>query len=294
MKYRVKHITNYDYPVAVNQCYNEVKILPRSTSYQDCASAELKVYPNPNDQRERLDYFGNRALYFAIQYPHRRLSVSVISEVIIQPSAFFTALKCEDTWESIVSKLREFSSPNDIEAYQFTLESPLITPSEALRNYTGRSFKKNQPCIQAIMDFTHTVFTEFAFDPEFTTTTTPLDEVMKHKRGVCQDFAHLAIAGLRSLGLAARYVSGYIETKPPPGKEKLVGADASHAWFSVYIPKFGWIDFDPTNNLVPKGQHITVAWGRDYSDVTPLKGVIYGGGEHKLTVSVDVTRTGDQ
>ena len=132
------------------------------------------------------------------------------------------------------------------------------------------------------------IYTEFKYDPEFSTLATPLKEVLEHRSGVCQDFAHLAIGCLRSQGLAARYVSGYIETEPPPGKERLVGADASHAWFSVFQPGVGWLDFDPTNNQIPGERHITVAWGRDYADVTPLKGVAFGGGEHELKVSVDV------
>ena len=293
MRYRVKHITNYDYAKSINQCYNEAKILPRATAYQDCIDVDLIIRPDPNDRRERQDFFGNRSVYFAIQYPHKKLMVSVESEVVVHPSAFNSALKYDGAWECAISKLNAFTNPDDIEAYQFTLESPHIILSKALQEYAHKSFRKNRPYIESVVDLTRRIFSDFTFDSEFTSISTPLADVLKHKKGVCQDFAHLAIGCLRSIGLAARYVSGYIETQPPPGKEKLVGADASHAWFSVYIPEIGWVDFDPTNNLVPSGQHITVAWGRDFSDVTPIKGVIYGSGKHKLGVSVDVNRFED-
>jgi len=290
MRYRVKHSTTYEYTTTISQCYNEAKILPRSTVYQDCLDVEIIVLPNPNDMRERLDFFGNRSLYFAIQYPHKELTVSVESYADVHPGAFNSALKFKDGWEAAIAKLNTFNHQNDVEAFQFTLESSHILLSRALQDYAYKSFYKNRPLISAVLDLNQRIFTEFAFDPEFTTISTPIAEVLKHKKGVCQDFAHLAIGCIRSIGLAAKYVSGYIETKPPPGKEKLIGTDASHAWFSVYVPEIGWVDFDPTNNQVPDGQHITVAWGRDYSDIPPLKGVIYGGGDHKLTVSVDVSK----
>ena len=159
-----------------------------------------------------------------------------------------------------------------------------------LHDYAEKSFAKGRPLLEAVEDLTTRLYTDFTYDPGFTTIATPLADVVKHRRGVCQDFAHLGIACLRALGLAARYVSGYIETDPPPDQEPLEGADASHAWFSVYLPQFGWIDFDPTNNQIPADRHITVAWGRDYADVTPLKGVVFGSGTHELSVSVDCKR----
>jgi transglutaminase-like putative cysteine protease len=173
---------------------------------------------------------------------------------------------------------------------EFLFDSPHIMRKAAFADYAAPSFPPERPLLEAVADFTSRIFREFKFDRRATTTATPLDEVLKHRRGVCQDFAHLAIAGVRSLGLPARYVSGYIETQPPPGKVRLVGADASHAWFSVWCPGHGWIDADPTNDLLPKDRHILIAWGRDFSDVSPLRGVVLGGREHSLDVSVDVAR----
>ena len=157
-----------------------------------------------------------------------------------------------------------------------------------LLDYARPSFPAGRATIDAVYDLMQRIFREFKYDPEFSTIATPLKDVLEHRSGVCQDFAHLAIGCMRSMGLAARYVSGYIETEPPPGKERLVGADASHAWFSAYLPEHGWLDFDPTNNQLPGDRYITVAWGRDFTDVTPLKGVAFGSGEHELKVSVDV------
>jgi transglutaminase-like putative cysteine protease len=163
-----------------------------------------------------------------------------------------------------------------------------------LQSYAERSFAEGRPIVEAVYDLMERIHRDFTYDPHFTTLATPLSEVLKHRRGVCQDFAHLAIGCLRTQGLAAKYISGYIETLPPPGQEKLIGADASHAWFSVFVPDTGWLDFDPTNNQMPMDQHITLAWGRDYSDVTPLKGVIFGGGKHDLKVQVHVENLGKQ
>ena len=174
---------------------------------------------------------------------------------------------------------------------QFVLDSPLATTSPELADYAAASFPPGRPLLEAVQDLMERVHHEFTYDPEFSTVTTPLAEVLTRRRGVCQDFAHLSVACLRSLGLAARYVSGYLETLPPPGQSKQPGADESHAWFSVYLPDAGWHDFDPTNNRVPLDQHITTAWGRDYADVTPVKGVIFGGNpDHRPQVSVDMER----
>ncbi|HQT25374.1 MAG TPA: transglutaminase family protein, partial [Burkholderiales bacterium] len=186
-------------------------------------------------------------------------------------------------WESV--RLSQLDVPD---ALQYALDSPFVMTSSELMAYAGPSFTPGRPLLEAVQDLMQRIHADFTYDPGFTTLATPLSEVLAHRRGVCQDFAHLAIGCLRSRGLAARYVSGYIETLPFPGKEKLVGADASHAWFSVYMPELGWMDFDPTNNQIPADRHIVVAWGRDYGDVTPLKGVIFGGGDHELAVSVEV------
>jgi transglutaminase-like putative cysteine protease len=187
--------------------------------------------------------------------------------------------------------MRSTQDPEEIEARLYMLESDFIEFSSEVSAYSALSFSPNRALRDAVEDLMHRIYADYQYDPGFSNIATPLKDVIKHRKGVCQDFAHLAIACLRMQGIAARYVSGYLETLPPPGKQKLVGADASHAWFSVFIPHQGWIDFDPTNAKIPEEQHITVAWGRDYADVAPLKGVIFGGGKkHKLHVAVDVER----
>jgi transglutaminase-like putative cysteine protease len=193
----------------------------------------------------------------------------------------------------VAETLTEQSEPLYLDAQQYCYDSPMIVGNSDMVDYARPSFAKNCAILDAVSDLVTRIHRDFTYDPQFTTIATPLNDVLKHRRGVCQDFAHFAIACLRSLGLAARYVSGYIETQPPPGQVRLVGADASHAWFSVFVPELGWVDFDPTNNQIPGDKHITLAVGRDYQDVTPLKGVVFGGGKHKLDVSVDVEQLED-
>jgi len=300
MKYRVIHTTEFIYEARVGLCYNEARLLPRELPHQKVLSAALQIEPLPNDHCQRVDYFGNRTDYFSIRQPHDRLVVTATSEVeVVAPLLFDDAESLAGerglfddveslSWESVRERLRSDRSAEVIEASQFALDSPSVGVDELLAEYARPSFPPGRPFAGAVHDLMQRIYREFKYDPEFSTIATPLKEVLAHRSGVCQDFAHLAIGCLRSQGLAARYVSGYIETKPPPGKERLVGADASHAWFSVYQPGTGWLDFDPTNNQVPREQHITLAWGRDFADVTPLKGVAYGGGEHDLKVAVDV------
>jgi len=287
MKYRVIHTTEFDYEARVGLCYNEARLLPRELPQQKVHSFALQIYPQPNDRYQRLDYFGNHTDYFSIQQSHDTLRVTATSVVEV------TAPPQRDLveplpWETARDRLCSDHTPSIFEATQYALESPSVTVDAQLRDYARPSFPPGRPLLEAVHDLMQRIYREFKYDPEFSTIATPLKEVLAHRSGVCQDFAHLAIGCLRSHGLAARYVSGYIETQPPPGKERLVGADASHAWFSVFQPGGGWVDFDPTNNQVPREQHITVAWGRDFTDVTPLKGVAFGGGEHELKVAVDV------
>ncbi len=287
MKYRVIHRTEFIYEALAGLCYNEARLLPRQLPHQRVLSAKLQIDPQPNDHYERIDYFGNRAAYFSIQQPHDQMVVTATSVVEIEESNL-PAKDESDSWEAARERLRSNRSEEVMLASQFTLDSPSVSVDDLLTDYARPSFSAGRPLVEAVNDLMQRIYREFKYDPEFSTIATPLKEVLAHRSGVCQDFAHLAIGCLRSQGLAARYVSGYIETLPPPGTERLIGADASHAWFSVYQPGAGWLDFDPTNNQIPRDQHITVAWGRDFSDVTPLKGVAFGGGEHKLNVSVDV------
>lgn len=288
MNYRVTHTTRYRYSEPVNLCHNEVRLSPRDLPSQVCIRSHLTVMPRPASLRERTDFFGNRVHYFSIQVPHKELTVTAASHIRLSPRNVPTDFDQSMPWEKARSHLRTGITREAVMAQSFSLNSPLIAATETLRAYALPSFPPNRPLLACAGDLMSRIHAEFEFKPGFTTVSTPLSDVLTHRRGVCQDFAQLAIGCLRAMGLAARYVSGYLETIPPPGKERLKGADVSHAWFATYVPNTGWIDFDPTNNVLPDQRHITTAWGRDFSDVTPLKGVIFGGGRHTLQVSVDV------
>ena len=289
MKYRISHRTRYQYAEPVSLCHSLVHLKPRQGHYQRCPSSQLRVDPWPAVNREHEDFFGNRVNYFSIQQPHEALEVTAVSEVeVMRPN--IPDLSRTPAWELVRDLLGEREHPKLATKQVYTLPSPQIPLDTAARAFAATSFTPGRPLLEATCDLMARIFTEFAYDPHFTTIATPIAEVMEHRRGVCQDFAHIAIAGLRGLGLAARYVSGYLETLPPPGQAKLQGSDASHAWFSVLVPELGWVDFDPTNNLIPGEQHITTALGRDFHDVTPMRGIFYGGGSHELTVAVDVNR----
>ncbi len=291
MKYRVTHSTKYNYSENVRRCHNVAHLLPRTTPQQTCHTSELNISPMPAAVNEWSDLFGNRQVSFSIQQPHQELIVTAITEVEVLSAGSLLDDAFPTAWEQVVDHLLNADDLDSIDARMYVLESEFVEFSDEVRNFTGASFTPGRPVLQAVEDLMHRIYKEFDYVPGFSTLATPLDEVLRHRKGVCQDFAHLAIACLRMQGLAARYVSGYLETIPPEGKERLVGADASHAWFSVYVPQQGWIDFDPTNARIPAEQHITAAWGRDYADVAPLKGVIFGGGKkHQLDVAVDVER----
>lgn len=293
MHYRVIHRTAYDYSESVGFSYNEARLLPRFTARQSCCGANLAIEPLPADYREREDFFGNRVAYFSIGEPHHRFVVTATSEVQVMSEEAQLNFSLGMDWESACLSVREQRDPQTLDALQYVLDSPFVAANAELAAYSQVSFPRGRPLLEAVHDLMGRIHADFTYDPGFTNLATPLATVLAHRRGVCQDFAHLAIGCLRAQGLAARYVSGYIETLPPQGTEKLVGADASHAWFSVFVPDLGWMDFDPTNNRIPVDQHIVVAWGRDYGDVTPLKGVIFGGGEHELAVSVEVRKVAD-
>lgn len=288
MNYRILHRTVYDYTEVVAACQNEARLTPRNFANQTCTNRQLIIEPKPADFRERQDFYGNQVAYFSIQQPHQQLVVQAESTVQVHPISDQLDYGIAMPWEIARNRLLTGIDPETLDARQYALNSPMVAASRDLEHYALLSFPKKRPIVDAVYDLMQRIYTDFAYDPSFTSIATPLDTVLKHRRGVCQDFAQLAIGCLRSLNLAARYISGYVETLPPPGKARLVGADASHAWFSVYIPDYGWLDLDPTNNQKPTGRHITIAWGRDFADVTPLKGVLFGSGEHELTVSVDV------
>lgn len=285
--YRITHTTTYRYADAVPICHNEVHLTPRDTYWQSCNHFRLAIKPHPEAVGKRLDYFGNILHHFSIQESHRRLSVSAISRIDVRAREL-PSLSKSPAWEQVRDSFRRSLDASHLEAIQFNFDSPSVTASNRLLEYARPSFPAGRPILEAVQDLTKRIHTDFKYDPRATTVNTPLEEVLELRRGVCQDFAHLEIGCLRSLGLAARYVSGYLRTLPPPGKPRLIGADASHAWLSVFCEDWGWVDVDPTNDCFPSLDHITVAWGRDYTDVCPVNGVFVGGGTHTMTVSVDV------
>lgn len=289
IRYRVTHVTEYRYTASVPQCQNEAHLLPRATPRQKCEHTQLRIEPSPAVCQDREDFFGNRVTYFTIQDPHAGLSVTARNEVLIVPIAL-PQLRASPAWEEVCHSVSKDTSHAGIEARQFLLDSPLVHSNTELAAYAATSFTPDRPLLEAVADLVQRIYQEFTYEPDATTVSTPLNEVLDHRQGVCQDFAHVAIGCLRTQGIAARYVSGYLETAASDDQPQLTGAAASHAWVSVYCPGQGWIDFDPTNNSIPTDQHITVAWGRDYSDVTPLKGVVAGGGSPVLDVAVTAQR----
>jgi len=294
MRFRVRHTTHYKYAQRVTRCYNLANVVPRDTERQLCLNNHVTVAPLPAATNKRTDYFGNEAYHFEIQRPHTELIITANSEIQIMDADIEMDLDLGILYSDAMEYLRLNTSQETIEAREFLLSSPMIECSEQLADYARPSFQADRTLKSCVNELTTRIFTDFDYDPHFSTIATPLSEVMAHKKGVCQDFAHLQIGCLRSMGVPAKYVSGYIETLPKPGEEKLVGADATHAWIAYFCPDEGWVEFDPTNNQVASSQHIVTAFGRDYYDVTPVRGVIFGGGESPiLSVSVDVSRVGD-
>lgn len=284
MIYLVTHRTTYTYSSDVTVSQHVARLRPRELPTQKCLAHELTVSPAPARTTESDDYFGNHTAFFAMDGPHRELAVTARSKVEVTAPAW---PQPTDTapWDA----QREDTDPAlPLAVQEFLYPSSLVPVLPALADYARPSFEPGRPLLEAAFDLTRRIFTDFAFDPTATTVATPIETVLQDRRGVCQDFAHLEIACLRALGIPARYVSGYLETLPPPGKPKLIGADASHAWVQLYIADHGWIDVDPTNNALPSGRHITLAWGRDFDDVSPVRGVIAGGGKHLVEVAVDV------
>lgn len=289
MNFRITHRTRYEYSNTVSLCQNIARLFPVSDETQQCERTQFMTDPPVNGYREHIDYFGNRVCYFDIQQPHDEMVITTVSDVSRNPAAQPTA-EGAPGWETALTSLLESSEPYALELRQYMLPSPLVPELPEVEEFARPHFAPGRPLLQCIESLISGIYEDFTYDPEFTDISTPLREVLEHRRGVCQDFAHLGIACVRAMGFPANYVSGYLETLPPPGKEKLQGADASHAWFGVWFQDFGWVDFDPTNNLLPTEQHLTLARGRDYADVAPLQGVLVGGGEHEIEVAVDVKR----
>ncbi len=288
MIYTAEHATTYLYSGPVSICHTEVHLTPRSGPTQRLVSHKLEITPEPAYSVTREDYFGNEITCFSIQESHDTLTVVSRSEVemlSVEPPA----LELTQAWEEVRDQIRTRATDELFQVAEFTRRSPMVRVSPEFKKWASPSFTPGRPVAVACMDLTHRIFKDFRYDPRATTVSTPVEEVLKIRGGVCQNFAHLMASGLRSLGLAARYVSGYLKSG-----ELTRGAEASHAWCAVYCGEFGWLEFDPTNDLMPCGEHVTVAYGRDYSDVTPVKGVALGGGEQLINVSVSVEPKGSQ
>jgi transglutaminase-like putative cysteine protease len=288
MTFNVLHRTLYHYSEPVTVSQHAARVQPRGLPGQRVEDFSLLIEPAPPARKTRADYFGNTVCFFNIHQLHSRLEIIAQSRVTID-AVTPPVPSLSPPWEKVAQMFSDPVSPEVVEPYEFVFDSPLLRASPALAAYARPSFAAGAPLLSAVQDLNRRLHADFKYDRVATTVATPLEEVMESRRGVCQDFAHLAIASLRSLGLAARYVSGYLRTSPPEGKPRLAGVDASHAWFSVYCPELGWVDFDPTNNLMPETDHLTLAYGRDFGDVSPIRGILTGGGEHDVKVEVTVS-----
>lgn len=288
MIYRVRHQTIYDYAEPVSVSHHVVRLTPRHLQSQKRHTSELSIWPTPPvPATTHTDYFGNTVASFTLPESHSRMSVEATSELEVQAPPT-PVLSESPAWETVRATVANDHTPEGLDAFQFVFDSNRIEAKPALADYARESFLAGRPLLEAVSDLTARIHQDFRFDSKATEVTTPVETFFEKRRGVCQDFSHLQIACMRSLRIPARYVSGYLRTLPPPGRPRLIGADASHAWCSAWCPGAGWVDFDPTNNCMPTDGHITLAWGRDYSDVSPIRGVLLGGANHSLKVGVDV------
>lgn len=288
MKYQIVHHTNYSYEGSVTVSHHLARLAPRKMTNQNCPWHELAILPVPLGRNLHVDAFGNATVYFEVEGKHDELEVTARSFVEVLPT-HPPDPSSTPPWERVRDACGGAKLTPGSDAGMYRFSSPMVPVGLEFGTFAAPDFTPGRPVLEAVMALTERIFHGFRFDARATDVTTPVDEVLRKRAGVCQDFAHLMLASLRSLGLPARYVSGYLETVPPPGMERLVGADASHAWVSVFCgDEVGWIDVDPTNNLMPGERHITVAWGRDFSDVSPLRGVTLGAGGQQLDVAVDV------
>jgi len=291
MIYSIEHKTEYEYQDLVSACHNIVYQKPLNSSFQKLRKHEYLIEPKPQFVEERFDFFENSYAYFSLEVPHKNLIVVSKSEVELQ-SPFWQGINLGNTmnWEEVAIFLQSTAASNDVR--QFCLESTLVYYISGMRDYVLAIFRPGRPILESMLEFNTRIYHDFKYKSGYTDISTPMEKLFHDRTGVCQDFAHFSIACLRSIGLAAKYVSGYIENIPPPGKKKLKGSDASHAWLSLFVPNLGWVEFDPTNNMMISQQHIRVAVGRDFKDVVPLKGIVYSSGGHELKVAVDVKKIG--
>jgi transglutaminase-like putative cysteine protease len=281
--YDIRHTTTFDYEDFVSVSHHVLHLTPREHARQRRLDSDLRVEPTPAVDSGGADYFGNPVRHLTVQEPHERLVVDARARVDVQAAPEPLDFEASDPWETVRQRLVA-----DIAVCEFAFDSPYAIGNEDVLRYARQSFEPGRPILAAATDLTGRIFRDFEYRGGVSDVTTPVRDVFAMRKGVCQDFAHLELACLRSLGLAARYVSGYLLTQPPEGKEKLIGSDASHAWLAVWAGDLGWVDLDPTNNLIPGLEHVTVAWGRDYGDVSPINGFIVGGGSHQVAVAVNV------
>jgi transglutaminase-like putative cysteine protease len=287
MIYDVSHRTIYRYTTPVAQSQHVVHMSPRAVERQRVKGHALLIEPAPTIRTEREDYYGNRVVLFDIELEHKELVVHARSTIgVTAPRAIDLAASMP--WEAVVASIADRKPGIDLEVARYACASKHTRSTTEIAAYAQSFFPKGRPVLQGAWDLVERIYEDFTFDSTATDISTPVTQVLQKRRGVCQDFSHLALACLRSMRLSARYVSGYILTSPPPGVPRLAGADASHAWISVWSPAFGWVDFDPTNGLIPRDGHITIAYGRDYDDVSPISGILLGGSDHTVHVGVDV------
>ena len=286
MLYKATHTTKYSYNAAVSQCQSEVRLTPRTLPWQTLVELTIQTTPPPASVESHQDYFGNEVRTFTILESHDRFSTVATSLVEVEPRE--SSVVSDVSWERVRDELAAHSSFDTLEAFEFVFDSPMVTVSPELSHYASVSFPPGRPLVAAIEDLSHRIHTEFRYTPKATRIDTPLLDVLRLKKGVCQDFAHVMIGAVRSMRLAARYVSGYLRSGA-----RVQGAEASHAWVSVFIPGAGWMDIDPTNDVRPATGHITLAWGRDYGDVAPVRGVALGGGNQIVDVTVRVDLVDD-
>jgi transglutaminase-like putative cysteine protease len=286
VRYRVTHRTTYSYEELVSICHNELRLEPRQTERQRRVSTALRIEPMPRATMAELDYYGNPTHFFTVEEPHHRMVLVADSELELEAPC--AEPPQTPPWRELRERLRRDRSAAGLGAFEMVFASPLVPVVDEFAAYAAPFFPSGAEILPCVLELTHRIHTDFAYRPGATSVTTPVRDVLATREGVCQDFAHVALACLRALGLPARYVSGYLHTRPAEGRERLVGADASHAWVSVYCGDAGWLDVDPTNDLLVSDQHLTLAWGRDYGDVPPIKGVILGSGGHTVEVGVDV------
>jgi len=287
MEYFVRHRTTYRYLQDVSYSCHLAHLRPRETTNQHVFVSEVTLNPAPSSRAKRPDYFGNECEWFTLDQPHTLLEVLAESRVRVNPHPP-RDVRLSESWETVRGRLEEASDAEARDAVQFIFDSPLTAFSSDVAAYAVKSFPPGQKLLAGALDLMNRIHEDFRYDTTVTDATTPVDRVFEIRAGVCQDLAHVGIAAMRSLGLPARYVSGYLLTQPPPGMTRMLGADASHAWFSVWAPPLGWIDLDPTNNVVVGENHVTAGYGRDYADVSPLNGIILGGHDHVIDVGVDV------